>query len=86
MRPFFQRQALWAYPVFAGVGASFGYWMQGVEDNQMRILGETRDRLLEKRRRRAEREGALNLGTEAQKNEEGLFATPATAALDKQKA
>lgn len=41
----------------------------------MRILAETRDRLLEKRARRAEREG-LNLGTTAQKEQEGLFASP----------
>lgn len=42
----------------------------------MRYLGETRDRLIEKRRRRAEREGGLNAGTDAQKRGEGLFASP----------
>ena len=57
MRPFFYRQGLFAYPIYGLVGASFGYWLQGMEDNQMRYLGETRDRLIEKRRRRAEREG-----------------------------
>lgn len=61
--------------MYAGVGASFGYWLKGVEDRQMRILAETRDRLLEKRKRRAEREG-LNSGTQAQKDQEGLFASP----------
>lgn len=61
--------------MYAGVGASFGYWLKGVEDGQMRILAETRDRLLEKRRRRAEREG-LNVGTLAQRDQEGLFASP----------
>jgi hypothetical protein len=76
MRPFFYRQGLFAYPIYGLVGASFGYWLQGMEDNQMRYLGETRDRLIEKRRRRAEREGGLNSGTAAQKLGEGLFASP----------
>lgn len=77
MRPFFYREGLFAYPVYGAIGASFGYWLQGMEDNQMRYLGETRDRLIEKRRRRAEREGGrLNAGTSAQREEEGLFASP----------
>jgi len=76
MRPFFHKEILWTYPVYAGIGASFGYWLNGVEDRQMRILGETRERLLEKRRRRAEREDGLHIGTEAQKSQEGLFASP----------
>ena len=76
MRPFFYRQGLLIYPIYAGLGASFGYWLQSVETNQMRYLSETRDRLLEKRRRRAEREGGFNSGTLAQKEEEGLFASP----------
>jgi len=75
MRPFFHKEGLWTYPVYAGIGASFGYWLNGVEDRQMRILADTRDRLLEKRRRRAERD-AINSGTTAQKEEEGLFASP----------
>ncbi|KAK4998374.1 hypothetical protein LTR66_002386 [Elasticomyces elasticus] len=79
MRPLFSPAALWAYPIYAGVGASFGYWLKGVEDNQLRILAETRDRLLEKRKRRTEREGGLNAGTQAQKDEEGLFGTPELA-------
>jgi hypothetical protein len=84
MRPFLQ---FWqAYPVYAAVGASFGYYLQGVEDNQMRYLRETRDRLLEKRRRRAEREAASgadptiysvgNVGTSYQRDQEGLLASP----------
>ncbi|GAB7357202.1 hypothetical protein MBLNU459_g8187t1 [Dothideomycetes sp. NU459] len=73
MRPFFARQSLWAYPMYAGVGASFGYWLTGIEDRQMRILADTRDRLLEKRRRRAERE---TIGTDSQKHDDGLFASP----------
>lgn len=54
MRPFFNRESLWVYPLFASVGGSFGYWLQGVEKRQLRVLGERRDSLLEKRRRRAE--------------------------------
>ena len=56
MRPMFNRGSLWAWPVFGGVGASFGYWMMGVEERQQVILNKRRDRLLEKRARRAERE------------------------------
>ncbi|RMY52911.1 hypothetical protein D0864_14186, partial [Hortaea werneckii] len=76
MRPFFSQP--WAYPIYGCIGASFGYWMQGVEHIQMRYLRETRDRLLEKRRRRAEREqGNIgNIGSEFQKEQEGLFASP----------
>ena len=62
MRPFHHQ--LWAYGIYGGLGASFGFWLQGVEDKQMRFLRESRDRLLEKRRRRAEREGNLNAGPE----------------------
>jgi hypothetical protein len=65
-----------SFPIYGLVGASFGYWLQGMEDNQMRYLGETRDRLIEKRRRRAEREGGFNNGSTQQKLGEGLFASP----------
>jgi hypothetical protein len=58
MRPFFNKESLWAYPVFGGVGASFGYWMMGVENRQQAILGARRTSLLEKRKRRAEREAS----------------------------
>ncbi|KAI5924676.1 hypothetical protein F4810DRAFT_112258 [Camillea tinctor] len=56
MRPFFNRQSLWAWPVFAGVGASFGYWLQGVDENQRLILEERKQSILEKRARKAARE------------------------------
>jgi len=56
MRPFLNKESLWAYPVFAGAGASFGYWLQGVDDRQQTILAARRQSLLEKRARRAERE------------------------------
>jgi len=58
MRPFFNRGSLWAYPLFGGIGGSFGWWMQGVEQRQMAVLGARRQSILEKRARRAEREAA----------------------------
>jgi hypothetical protein len=58
MRPFFNKESLWAYPLFAAAGGSFGYWMTGVEKRQVDILTERRSDLLEKRKRRAEREAA----------------------------
>ena len=53
---FFSKQNLWAWPVFGGTGASFGYWLTGVGDRQKAILLERKNNLLDKRRRRAERE------------------------------
>ncbi|KAF2156942.1 hypothetical protein K461DRAFT_289306 [Myriangium duriaei CBS 260.36] len=57
MRPLFNKEGLWAYPAYGGVGAAFGYWLKGVDDKQNRILAEQRERLLERRRRRAELQG-----------------------------
>lgn len=76
MRPFFVRNSLWVYSVYGGVGASFGYWLQGVENKQMRYLAEAKQRLLEKRKRRAEREKGVNAGNQEQKTEHGLLASP----------
>lgn len=59
MRPFFQRGSLWVYTLFAGVGGSFGYWMKGVEDRQLKMLQQRKEILIEKRRRRAEREAVV---------------------------
>ena len=56
MRPILARESLWVYPLFAGVGGSFGYWMQGVENRQLKMLAQRREAILEKRRRRDERE------------------------------
>jgi hypothetical protein len=56
MRPFFQRGTLWVYPLFASIGGSFGYWLKGVEDRQVKLLQQRKEILIEKRRRRAERE------------------------------
>jgi hypothetical protein len=58
MRPLFNRESLWVYPVYAGIGGSFGYWLMGVEHRQFRMLADRRDQLLEKRARRKEREDA----------------------------
>ncbi|KAL8371812.1 hypothetical protein RB595_001556 [Gaeumannomyces hyphopodioides] len=55
MRPLFNRQSLWAWPVFAGVGGSFGYWLQTVDDRQTAVLTERKETILEKRARRAAR-------------------------------
>ena len=56
MRPLFGKESLWAYPLFATVGGSFGYWLEGVESRQLKMLAERKEMLLEKRRRRAEQE------------------------------
>ena len=58
MRPFFMKQSLWAYPVYAAGGASFGYWLQGVDDRQTKVLDERKKVLLEKRARKAEKEAS----------------------------
>ncbi|OQD85786.1 hypothetical protein PENANT_c009G03791 [Penicillium antarcticum] len=56
MRPILAKESLWVYPLFAGVGGSFGYWMQGVESRQLKMLAQRREAILEKRRRRDQRE------------------------------
>ena len=58
MRPLFNRESLWVYPIYAGIGGSFGYWLMGVEHRQFKLLADRRDTLLEKRARRKEREEA----------------------------
>lgn len=75
MRPLFARQSLYVYPIYASIGGAFGYWLTGVEQRQLKLLTDRRDRLLEKRRRQAEREGGLNIGTPAQLEEESQIAT-----------
>ncbi|MCJ1224300.1 hypothetical protein MMC12_000945 [Toensbergia leucococca] len=65
MRPFFNKESLWAWPMFAAVGGSFGYWLTGVENRQLQILADRRSALMEKRKRRAEREGASEKVEEA---------------------
>lgn len=56
MRPILAKESLWVYPLFAGVGGSFGYWLQGVESRQLKMLTQRREAILEKRRRRDQRE------------------------------
>ena len=53
----FHRKGIGQYILFAGVGGSFGYWLQGVENRQLKIIAQRRDAVLEKRQRREEREG-----------------------------
>ncbi len=55
IRPFFNKSSLWAYPVFGGTGAAFGYWLQGVDDRQTAILTARKASILEKRARQAQR-------------------------------
>ncbi|KAF2863135.1 NADH2 dehydrogenase 14K chain [Piedraia hortae CBS 480.64] len=56
MRPFMTKPYL--YPFYCAIGASFGYYLQGVDEKQKRFLEEARERLMQKRLRRLEREGA----------------------------
>ncbi|KAJ6438394.1 cytokinesis protein sepA [Purpureocillium lavendulum] len=65
MRPFFNRSSLWAYPAYALGGASFGYWLQGVDDRQTDTLRERKALLLEKRARKAERDSSSSNNAEA---------------------
>ncbi len=58
MKPILNMEDAWAWPVFGGAGASFGYWLQTVESSQKEVLDERRTSLLAKRARRAEREKA----------------------------
>ncbi|KAK2745259.1 hypothetical protein FQN57_003954 [Myotisia sp. PD_48] len=71
MRPFFNKESLWVYPLFATVGGSFGYWLQGVESRQLKMLTERKQMLLEKRRRRAERTALESGNVGISKVEEG---------------
>ncbi|KAK0651988.1 hypothetical protein B0T16DRAFT_295811, partial [Cercophora newfieldiana] len=56
MRPFLDRKAMLGFPIFGAVGASFGYWLQDVDEKQSAVLAERKQLLLEKRARRAQRE------------------------------
>ena len=56
MRPFFNKGSLWAWPVFAGAGGSFGYWLQGVDERQTAVLTERKQAILDKRARKAARD------------------------------
>ncbi|KAK6197826.1 Protein ssh4 [Pestalotiopsis sp. IQ-011] len=56
MRPLFNRSSLWVWPIFAGAGGSFGYWLQGVDERQTKMLEDRKSVILEKRAKRAARE------------------------------
>ena len=71
MRPLFNKESLWVYPLFATVGGSFGYWLEGVESRQLKILADRKEMILEKRRRRAEREAKESVTVGMSKVEEG---------------
>ena len=60
MRPLFHRKQLWVYPLFAGIGGSFGYWLMGVEQRQQAFMQEKMDALKAKRKRQAERNAEAN--------------------------
>jgi len=44
--------------VFIGVGAGFGYWMDGVEERQRETVQRLRDKLVESRELRAQQQAA----------------------------
>lgn len=46
----------WQYPLYAGAGAAFGYWLDGVDARQSAVLEERKNTLLEKRARMKARE------------------------------
>lgn len=73
MRPFFNKESLWVWPIFAAAGGSFGWWLDGVRIRQDAILAERRKNLLEKRKRRAEREG---VSEETKIAEDGVHQKP----------
>jgi hypothetical protein len=56
MRPFFNKESLWVYPMYALGGASFGYWLQGVDDRQTATLNDRKTLLLEKRANKAKKD------------------------------
>ncbi|KAF2196047.1 hypothetical protein GQ43DRAFT_445463 [Delitschia confertaspora ATCC 74209] len=51
MRPLFNKESLWVYPIYASIGGSFGYWLMGVENRQFKMLSDRRESLLAKRAR-----------------------------------
>ncbi|CCC13258.1 unnamed protein product [Sordaria macrospora k-hell] len=61
-RPILGKQTLWGYPVFAAIGASFGYWVQGVDERQQAMLQERKQAILDKRARRAARQQEAGQG------------------------
>jgi hypothetical protein len=59
LRPMFAKQSnLWLYPVYAAIGGGFGFWLEGLGVSHNKMLQERKESLLEKRRRKLEREQA----------------------------
>lgn len=56
MRPFIHRKTWIGYPIFASISGAFGYYLQGVEERQNKILNDRREILLAKRARQMERD------------------------------
>ncbi|KAL7270917.1 hypothetical protein RUND412_006360 [Rhizina undulata] len=65
MRPFLAKNAIMGYPIYGAVAAGFGYWIGGVEQRQMNILNGRREKLLEKRKRQAEKDAGFVVGAQA---------------------
>ena len=63
MRPFMTKKAWLGFPIFAAVGGSFGYWLEGVDKRQQELLAERKASIVEKRARRAAREAAQTEAT-----------------------
>lgn len=59
-----ERQSAWVYGLFGGVGASFGYWLTGVERDQEKELNERKARLFDKRDRQRARESSSRMALE----------------------
>jgi hypothetical protein len=54
MRPLFHKRTWIGYPIFASISGAFGYYLEGVEERQQKILEARKQRLLEKRARAKE--------------------------------
>ena len=56
MRPLFHKSTAIGYPIFASIGGAFGYYLEGVEDRQKKLLEDRKAKLLAKRARHAGRD------------------------------
>jgi len=54
MRPLFHKRTWIGYPIFASISGAFGYYIEGMEERQQKILEARKQRLLEKRARAKE--------------------------------
>ena len=72
MRPLITKGSLWAYPWYAGIFGSFGWWLTGVETRQLHWIEKRKTLFLEKKARveelqRKEAEEAAARGEEVKK-------------------